>query len=101
MPDVHLISAKEFCIQHNIQVSFITLLHENGLIDIANIEETIFIHEERLPDLEKLVRLHYDLDINMEGLEAIVHLLERVKRLQDELRIIQQRLRLYEEDSNN
>ena len=29
---------------------------------------------EQLADIEKYIHLYYDLDINMEGLEAIMHL---------------------------
>ena len=98
MSNAHLIPAKDFCLQHNIEVSFITLLLENGLIDVANFEEALLIPEEALPELEKLVRLHYDLEINLGGLEAIIHLLRRVERLQEELRSTRNRLRAYEQD---
>lgn len=98
MSNAHLIPAKDFCLQHNIEVSFITLLLENGLIDVANFEESLLIPEEALPELEKLVRLHYDLEINLGGLEAIIHLLRRVERLQEELRSTRNRLRAYEQD---
>ena len=98
MTNAHLIHAKDFCLQHNIEVSFITLLLENGLIDVANFEEALLIPEEALPELEKLVRLHYDLEINLGGLEAIIHLLRRVERLQEELRSTRNRLRAYEQD---
>jgi hypothetical protein len=50
-----------------------------------------------LQKLEKMVRLHHDLDINIAGIEAIAHLLERLEYLQDEMRTLKNRLRLYEE----
>jgi chaperone modulatory protein CbpM len=95
----HLIPADQFCVQHNIELSFITRLYENGLIEIKTVEQTTFIPEERLPELEKIIRLHYELDINLEGVEAITHLLQRMERLQDELRGLKNRLRLYEANS--
>lgn len=97
MANEHLIPADQFCNQHNVELSFISLLHENGLIEITTVEQTTFIPEERLPELEKLIRLHYDLDINLEGIEAITHLLQRMQHLQDELRVLRNKLRLYEE----
>jgi hypothetical protein len=92
----HLISADHFCIQNNIEASFLSMLHENGLIEITNIEETSFIPEDCLPEIERMIRLHYELDINLEGIEAITHLLRRVEDLQQELTALKNRLRMYE-----
>lgn len=94
-----LIPADQFCTQHNIELSFISTLHESGLINIVTVEQTQFIPEDHLPDLEKLVRLHYDLDINLEGLEAITYLIQRIESLQNELRQTRRKLRLYEDDT--
>lgn len=95
----HLIPADQFCTQHNIELSFINLLHENGLIEITTVKQTTFIPEKCLPDLEKMMRLHYELYINLEGIEAITYILQRMENLQDEMRVLKSRLRLYE--SNN
>ncbi|MBC7828585.1 MAG: chaperone modulator CbpM [Chitinophagaceae bacterium] len=96
MPSDHLIPAEKFCTQHNIELSFISLLHENGLIEVTTVAQTTFISEDCLPDLEKIMRLHYELDINLEGIEAITHLLQRIENMQDELRVVRTRLQLYE-----
>jgi chaperone modulatory protein CbpM len=48
--------------------------------------------------IEHLARLHYDLDINLEGLEAISHLLDRMDASQQEARVLRERLRVYEEE---
>ena len=93
-----LIPAEQFCAQHNVELSFISTLQENGLIQVVTVEHTQFIPEEHLPELEKLVRLHYDLDINLEGLEAITYLLQRIEVLQNELRQTRKQLRLFEDD---
>src|SRR5688500_18308540 len=100
MQNDYLIPADQFCIQHNIDFTFINLLHKNGLLEITTLEQTQFIPEEHLPSLEKMMRLHYDLDINLEGIEAITHLLQRVEQLQNELRGLKSRLPLYEDVSN-
>ncbi len=100
MQNDHLIPADQFCIQHKIDLSFISLLHENGLLEITTVEEMQYIPEEHLPELEKLIRLHYDLDINLEGIEAITYLLQRIGRLQDELRALKNKLHRYEYNGN-
>lgn len=92
----HLIPADDFCISHNIEISFISSLHENGLIDITTIDETVYIYPKQLPQLEKISRLHYDLGINLEGIETITYLLDRIDEMQNEITLLQNRLRLYE-----
>jgi hypothetical protein len=93
----NLIPAYEFCTSHNIEISFIRSLHETGLLEISTIEDTVFIQISQLPELEKIIRLYYDLDINLEGIETIRHLLTRINVMQDEIITLKNRLRLYED----
>ena len=97
MATPRLISADEFCIHHQVEYSFINSLQQFGLIEVKTIEENRFIDSEKLFDLEKFVRLHYDLDINLEGIEAITYLLEKVESLQNEVNLLKNKLRLYED----
>ena len=92
----HLISAIEFCNHHEIEISFISSLHETGLIEVIQIEETEYIDESQLVQLEKIVRFYYDLGINLEGIETINHLLDRMNDMQVEIMALRNRLRLYE-----
>ena len=92
----HLIYAIEFCNNHEIEISFISSLHETRLIEIVQIEETEYIDESQLVQLEKIVRFHYDLGINLEGIETINHLLNCMNDMQDEITALRNRLRLYE-----
>jgi len=96
MTNEEMVAANEFCISHNIEISFLYSLSESGLLEIAKVEENVFIYQDQLPELEKLVRLHYDMDINLEGIEAIHHLLQQVRAMQDEIKAIKNRLSLYE-----
>ncbi len=96
MTKENLISADDFCSSHNIEISFIDSLREEGLIEITTVEKTEYIHEDQLNELEKIVRLYYDLDINLEGIETVFHLLRRINELQDEIISLRNRLRLYE-----
>ena len=96
MQNEDLIAASDFCSNYNVEYSFITSLHQFGLIQVTTIEDQGFIPLNELQKLEKLSRLHYDLDINLEGIEAITYLLDRLETLQSELAGLQNRLRLYE-----
>lgn len=79
------ISIEQCCVYYNIEISFVQKLNEHGLIELSRSEETLFIAFEQLSDLEKYMHLHYDLEINMEGLESIKHLLDQVHQLQKEV----------------
>ena len=91
-----LIAVNEFCVHHNIEISFLNLLQQNGLIEISTIESQYFVEKEQLPQLEKFVRFYYDLDINLEGIETITWLLQRIEILQNEIINLKNRLRFYE-----
>jgi len=94
----NLIAIKEFCINHDIEISFISLLQQSGLIEIITIKETGFIDAEQLRQLERIVSLYYELDINLEGIETVTHLLKRIIAMQDEIIALKNRLRLYEQE---
>jgi hypothetical protein len=92
----NLIAVNEFCVHHNIEISFINLLQQNGLIEISTIESKYFVEKEQLPQLEKFVRFYYDLDINLEGIETITYLLQRIEILQNEIIKLKNRLHFYD-----
>ena len=96
MPTDYLISLDEFCTGHKIEFSFISTLQQSGLIEVSTINEIDFIDVAQLPQLEKLIRLYYELDINLEGIETIVHLLQRINALHDEIAMLRNKLRFYE-----
>jgi hypothetical protein len=96
MQTENLIAIDDFCANHNIEISFISSLQKTGLIEITKIEETVFIEEDQLKQLEKFLRFYYELDINLEGIETITHLLQRINTMQDEIIMLKNRLRLYE-----
>ncbi len=85
MEKVNRISIEQCCVYYNIETSFIQKLDEYGLIELSRSDETVFIAFEQLSNLEKYMHMHYELEINMEGLETIKHLLDQVDRLQKEV----------------
>ena len=96
MQTEYLIAIDEFCANHNIEISFVSSLRETGLIEITKVEDVWFIDKDQLQQLEKFVRFYYELDINLEGIETISHLLQRVNALQDEIILLRNKLGLYE-----
>ena len=91
-----LIPAIEFCANHHIEITFIQSLERSGLIELTTIQEARFLHSDQLQQLEKIVRLYYDMDINLEGIEAINHLLDQIGNMQHEIISLKNKLRMYE-----
>ena len=96
MQTEYLVAIDEFCTKHNIEVSFISSLQETGLIEITMIDDAGFIQLEELQEIEKFIRFYYELDINIEGIETISHLLHRVNELQEEIVALRNKVGLYE-----
>jgi len=95
-PAEDLIPANDFCSHYKVTFSFISSLQQFGLIEMMSVEETNYIPQSQLQRLEQLIRMHYDLNINLEGIDAITHLLDRVRNMQTEIGMLKSRLRLYE-----
>lgn len=93
-----MIPANDFCAHHHLEISFISSLQETGLLEMTVLEETGYIPVSQLKQLEKIVRLYHDLDINLEGIDTITHLLRQITDMKDEITELRNRLRLYEDD---
>ncbi|MBA4138994.1 MAG: chaperone modulator CbpM [Segetibacter sp.] len=91
-----LIAANDFCTHHKIEYSFINSLNEYGLITITTVHENRYIPLSELGRLEQFVRLHTDLDINLEGLEAISNLLQKIEGMQNQITALKNKLRMLE-----
>jgi hypothetical protein len=96
MNEKRLIPTQTLCMHYNIEVSFVDTLNKMGLIQIETIEETHFIHKDQISDLEKIIRLHNELNVNLEGIDIVFNLLEKERQLQNEVNALKNRLRLYE-----
>ena len=83
------------CIRiYEVEESFIESLHDSGLIHVVE-EDERFIEFEELADLEQFVRWRYEMDINVEGIEALHHMLGRVRSLQSGIDRLRNELRFY------
>jgi len=89
----NLVSTSDICTYHEVEYTFISSLSEAGLVELKVINKTTYIPESELQKLERMIRLHNDLEINVAGIEAITHLLERVEHMQEEMRVMRNRVR--------
>ena len=76
-------------------------LQKGGLIEIDTVEGESYLPASQLYDVERYTRMYYDLSINIEGIDAIHHLLGRVESLQQEVNRLKSKLRLYETENHD
>jgi chaperone modulatory protein CbpM len=96
MQTENFIAVNEFCSNWNIEPSFLNSLQENGMIEVVSIGNKAYINGSQLRQLEKLVLFYYELDINLEGIETIEHLLVHINTMQEEIKGLRNKLRLFE-----
>jgi len=96
MTTTQLIATDDFCIYHQIEQTFINDLQDAGLVHITIVNQQRFIPHDELPQLEKLTRMHRELDINVPGIASIVSLLERIESMRREMNVLRNTLRRYE-----
>jgi chaperone modulatory protein CbpM len=83
--ETELIIIKELYKNSRVEPSFIHLLENEGLLEIQVIEGEQYIHESALQDLERFARWYYDLSINIEGIDVIQNLLNKMNNMEKEL----------------
>ncbi|MEZ4893467.1 MAG: chaperone modulator CbpM [Saprospiraceae bacterium] len=76
MDKENLIEVSILCNSHNVETSFIHTLQSRGILEVITIDTTEFVEESSLRELEQIIRFHYEMDINLEGIETIMHLLQ-------------------------
>ncbi|MCO6499010.1 MAG: MerR family transcriptional regulator [Vicingus serpentipes] len=92
-----LIQIEQLCVHYQVEMSLFSELQDFGIIEILTIEDSYFIHEDKISVVEKVVRMQKDLNINMEGIDTVMNLLDKINDLQTELNTVKNRLRLYED----
>jgi cold shock CspA family protein len=93
-----LILIQPLCKEYEVEVSFFSDLHAYGIIQLHSVKEDLFIHEEDVAHVEKVIRIKQDLNINLEGIDVILNLLDKIEGLRTELEGVRNRLRLYEDN---
>ena len=96
MSKENFIPLHKLCELYKVEMSFFSSLNEIGLIQITAIEESQYIHKDKIIDIEKMIRMHRDLEINIEGIDIAFNLLQKIDELESELNSIKNRLRIYE-----
>lgn len=97
MTTEQFITIQAFCTNYDIEFSFINSLSEFGLIEIITIDKIEYLPQNKIIEIEKMVRLHHDLGVNIEGIDVISNLTEKVRNLQEEINYLKNRIQFFEE----
>lgn len=91
----NLIRIKQVCTHYKVDNSFISALQDLGHIKVIARQNDQYIFQDQLKELESMIYFYTELKINIEGIDAIAHLLKQIRDLQDELSITKNKLSLY------
>lgn len=94
--DTDLIIISEYCEKSHTDPTFLLSLEEGGLIEIRDRQWKQYLLLSQLGELERYSHLYYDLSINIEGIDAIRHILGRMDSLQQEIRQLRRQLKRYQ-----
>ncbi len=75
------ISREELVKIYNIEITFFDELVSSGLLEIQTENEIRYLMYEDLPTFERFTNWHYDLEINLPGLEVIQDMLKKMEDL--------------------
>ncbi|MFK5958119.1 MAG: chaperone modulator CbpM [Lutibacter sp.] len=92
MSKKNFILVNNLCKHYNVEMSFFNSLNEFGLIEIISVEGSQYIHYDKIIDVEKIIRIHQELNVNLEGIDVVFNLLNKIEELQNELIITKNRL---------
>lgn len=84
------------CVQiYQVEETFLDALHSSGLIEVVVEDEDRYIEYDYLQEIEQFVRWYYELEINIEGIEALHHMLQQVHELQSDVERLRHELKFY------
>lgn len=96
MQTENYILINHYCKHTQTPIDFIYSLHEFGFIEVTQVKNQDYVRPNDLVEIERISRLKNELGINLEGIDAINHMIKKMNRLEKELRIARERLRIYE-----
>lgn len=94
----NFISIEHLCSIYEVEVAFVSNLKELGLVQLIRQEEKEYIHQDSVHDVERMIRIHKDLQLTPEGIDVVFNLLDTIEGLQQEMNTLKNRLQLYENE---
>jgi molybdopterin converting factor small subunit len=100
MKTENLVLLEELCSHYSVEQTFVLNLNEIGLIRIVVVEDHRYIHHDTVRDLEKMIRMHQELEVNPAGIDVVFNLLQKIDELNEELSSAKEKLSLFEEQGD-
>jgi hypothetical protein len=91
------ISREELVKIYNIEITFFDELVDNGLLNVETEDNVRYLIYEDLQVFEKFANWHYDLEVNLPGLEVIHHMLRKMDDLHQKNRDLMNKLSVIRE----
>lgn len=86
------ISREELVKIYKVEITFFDELVNSGLLNVQTENETRYLMYEDLPYFERFANWHYDLEINLPGLEVIHEMLKKMNDLRQKNRELMNKL---------
>lgn len=96
MQTENFILISHYCAHTQTSMDYIFTLAEYGFIEVKQMEDNIYLEPHTIVEIERIGRLQDQLGINLEGIDALYHMMQRVEELENQLRHVKERLKIYE-----
>lgn len=97
MENDQYILVEDLCQFHSIQITFLEDLREHRLIEFEEIDSKPTLPINQISKVERMIRLHRELDINAPGIDAVFNLLDKVESYKSRITELKNKLRRFEE----
>ncbi|MCO6462207.1 MAG: hypothetical protein J5I59_12455 [Saprospiraceae bacterium] len=90
--DNRFILVQTICTNYEVNNEFLENLQDYGLISLHFEQEEAYLDSQEIHLLERILNLHNDLGVNLEGIDIILNLTDRIRQMQEELNSLHNRL---------
>ena len=66
------------------------------MIELIDVNNGLCVEQQQINQIDKIMRLDHELEINPEGIDVVLNLLKKIKRLEQSLRSAENKLNRYE-----
>lgn len=98
MKDRKHIPVSDLCQHYAVKQSFFVQLSEHGLVEVHEVNSVQCILEDNLSRVERILRIHQELNVNLEGVDVVLNLLDRVQEMERELNELRNTVRAFREN---
>jgi len=97
MDTTKYIEVTHLCKQYKVTEQLFSQLNDTGLVHVTVVEEKPCVPSQSIHKVDKIMRLHQELEVNPEGIDVILNLLEKVENLTQEVTRLRRKIHIYED----